>query len=147
MRPPVGGMKPVTIRMVVDLPAPFGPRKPSTSPRSTLKEMSSTARLAPKVLTRFSILIIASLPRGSCGFAGAISRGAGLSPNYEARILKNPWRPRYELRSRRIGGSLGGCGVRRERAAVPDETAPYYRALRPRRRLGFHRALHGAEAD
>src|SRR5262245_58136393 len=58
MRPEVGGMKPVTMRMVVDLPAPFGPRKPSTSPRSTVKEMSSTARLAPKVLTRFSILIM-----------------------------------------------------------------------------------------
>src|SRR6202007_1807494 len=56
--PEVGGMKPVTMRMVVDLPAPFGPRKPSTSPRSTLKEMSSTARFAPKALTRFWILIM-----------------------------------------------------------------------------------------
>jgi hypothetical protein len=56
--PEVGGMKPVTMRMVVDLPAPFGPRKPSTSPRSTENEMPSTARLAPKVLTRFSILIM-----------------------------------------------------------------------------------------
>ena len=27
-------MKPVSMRMVVDLPAPFGPRKPSTSPRA-----------------------------------------------------------------------------------------------------------------
>src|SRR5258706_445437 len=32
--PSVGGMKPVIIRIVVDLPAPFGPRKPRTSPRS-----------------------------------------------------------------------------------------------------------------
>src|SRR5204863_350956 len=31
--PAVGGMKPVIMRMVVDLPAPFGPRKPSTAPR------------------------------------------------------------------------------------------------------------------
>src|SRR3972149_6304923 len=46
------------MRMVVDLPAPFGPRKPSTSPRSTLKEMSSTARFAPNDFTRFSTLII-----------------------------------------------------------------------------------------
>src|SRR5687767_9560259 len=56
--PALGGMKPVTMRMVVDLPAPLGPRKPSTSPRSTVKETSSTARLAPKVLTRFWILIM-----------------------------------------------------------------------------------------
>ena len=57
-RPAVGGMKPVTMRMVVDLPAPFGPRKPSTSPRSTLNDTPSTARLAPKVLTRFSMRIM-----------------------------------------------------------------------------------------
>src|SRR3954470_22918162 len=57
-RPPLGGMNPVIIRMVVDLPAPLGPRKPSTSPRSTLNETPSTARFAPNVFTRFSILII-----------------------------------------------------------------------------------------
>src|SRR5919109_2416959 len=31
------------MRMVVDLPAPFGPRKPTTWPRSTAKETWSTA--------------------------------------------------------------------------------------------------------
>src|SRR5918912_2351129 len=51
-------MKPVMMRIVVDFPAPFGPRKPSTSPRSTLNEMPSTARLGPKAFTRLSILII-----------------------------------------------------------------------------------------
>src|SRR3954463_11762049 len=56
--PEVAGMNPVTIRMVVDLPAPLGPRKPSTSPRSTVKEMSSTARFAPNVLTRWLIFIM-----------------------------------------------------------------------------------------
>src|SRR3989442_9639170 len=56
--PSVAGMNPVIMRMVVDLPAPLGPRKPSTSPRSTPKEMPSTARFAPNVFTRFSILII-----------------------------------------------------------------------------------------
>ena len=43
MLPEVGGMKPVTMRIVVDLPAPFGPRKPSTSPRSTENDRSFTA--------------------------------------------------------------------------------------------------------
>src|SRR5438552_16242100 len=56
--PTVGGMSPVIMRMVVDFPAPFGPRKPSTSPRSTVNEMSSTARLGPKAFTSFSILIM-----------------------------------------------------------------------------------------
>ena len=48
--PAVGVMKPVIIFMVVDLPAPFGPRKPSTSPLSTEKDTSSTARIGPKCL-------------------------------------------------------------------------------------------------
>ena len=48
--PAVGVMKPVSIRMVVDLPAPFGPRKPSTSPRLTAKLISSTACTGPNRL-------------------------------------------------------------------------------------------------
>jgi hypothetical protein len=35
------------MRIVVDLPAPFGPRKPVTRPGSTVKSMPSTAVLAP----------------------------------------------------------------------------------------------------
>src|SRR5713101_7666420 len=56
--PSVGGMKPVIIRMVVDFPAPFGPRNPSTSPRSTENDTPSTARFGPNVFTRFSTLIM-----------------------------------------------------------------------------------------
>jgi len=33
--------------MVVDLPEPFGPRKPVTTPGSTTKLSSSTARFFP----------------------------------------------------------------------------------------------------
>src|SRR2546426_4430416 len=51
-------MNPVIMRMVVDFPAPFGPRKPSTSPRSTVNEMSSTARLGPKAFASLSIFIM-----------------------------------------------------------------------------------------
>ncbi|MNC90861.1 hypothetical protein D3C83_70140 [compost metagenome] len=71
MRPAVGGMKPVTMRMVVDLPAPFGPRKPSTSPRSTVNETSFTASFAPKAFTRFSTLIIPILRRTGLTAAAA----------------------------------------------------------------------------
>jgi hypothetical protein len=35
------------IRMVVDLPAPFGPRKPVTMPGRTVNVSPSTAVLAP----------------------------------------------------------------------------------------------------
>src|SRR6267378_7879216 len=57
--PALGGMKPVIMRMVVDLPAPLGPRNPSTSPLPTAKETPSTARFGPKDLLRFSTLITA----------------------------------------------------------------------------------------
>src|SRR6266852_4789228 len=60
--PAVGARKPVIIFIVVDLPAPFGPRKPSTSPRGTVKEMSSTALSAPKYLARCRISSIARCP-------------------------------------------------------------------------------------
>src|SRR6266581_4615138 len=64
-RPSLGGMKPVIMRMVVDLPAPLGPRNPRTSPLATSKETASTARFWPKDLLRFSTLIILASPGGS----------------------------------------------------------------------------------
>src|SRR5258708_31258390 len=42
------------MRIVVDLPAPLGPRKPKTSPCATSSETLSTATKSPKRLTRFS---------------------------------------------------------------------------------------------
>src|SRR4051812_8110132 len=56
--PEVGDKNPVSIFIVVDLPAPLGPRKPSTSPRATEKLMSSTARRGPKSLVRCWISIM-----------------------------------------------------------------------------------------
>src|SRR5208282_2042930 len=50
--PPVGIKRPQSIRMVVDLPAPFGPRKPNISPFFTCRLMLSTATKAPKVRLR-----------------------------------------------------------------------------------------------
>src|SRR5208283_1194575 len=47
--PSVGARKPVIIRMLVDLPAPFGPRKPRTSPFSTENDRLSTASFGPKL--------------------------------------------------------------------------------------------------
>jgi hypothetical protein len=55
-------MKPVIIRIVVDLPAPLGPRKPRTSPRSTENEIPSTARLVPNDFAKFWTLIIVITP-------------------------------------------------------------------------------------
>jgi hypothetical protein len=45
--PPVGRSRSRIIRMVVDLPAPFGPRKPVTCPGCTVKDSPSTAWTEP----------------------------------------------------------------------------------------------------
>src|SRR5215217_2357147 len=77
IRPSFGGMNPVIMRIEVDLPAPFGPRKPSTSPRSTENEMPFTARLVPNILTKFSTLIMALLHFVPPDYSGHISFAYG----------------------------------------------------------------------
>ena len=46
-RPAVAVSRPRIIRIVVDLPAPFGPRKPVTWPAETVRSRASTARVSP----------------------------------------------------------------------------------------------------
>ena len=45
--PDVGASNPMIIRIVVDFPAPFGPRKPVTTPGLTVKLSPSTAVFPP----------------------------------------------------------------------------------------------------
>ena len=45
--PEVGGVSPTMTRMVVDLPAPLGPRNPVTRPGAAVKETWSTACRPP----------------------------------------------------------------------------------------------------
>src|SRR5579871_1098768 len=55
-RPDVGPSKPHRMRMVVDLPAPLGPRNPKISPRRTSIDTLSTATKSPKRFVSCSIL-------------------------------------------------------------------------------------------
>jgi hypothetical protein len=48
--------------MVVDLPAPFGPRKPVTRPGRAVKETSSTAVNPPYFLVKDSTVIMTRKP-------------------------------------------------------------------------------------
>jgi hypothetical protein len=50
--PLVGTLNVVSIRVVVVLPAPFGPSRPSTVPCGTTKLTPSTATLSSNFLTR-----------------------------------------------------------------------------------------------
>jgi hypothetical protein len=45
--PPLAGMKHDKMRMVVDLPAPLGPRKPTISPGATRNDTSRIAVTGP----------------------------------------------------------------------------------------------------
>src|SRR6185295_1469407 len=54
-RPEVGAISPHSTRMVVDLPAPLGPRKPKISPGGTSRFKSATAVKSPKRLVSFSM--------------------------------------------------------------------------------------------
>jgi hypothetical protein len=64
--PADGGINPVSIRIVVDLPAPFGPRNPKTSPFSTVKEIPFTAVILPNDYFKLRTLIIPSLRQFGC---------------------------------------------------------------------------------
>src|SRR5512135_3280834 len=57
-RPDVGGNTPHRMRMVVLLPAPLGPRKPTISPRSTANDTSEMAVNVPNRFVKCSALIM-----------------------------------------------------------------------------------------
>ena len=79
MVPLVGVSSPQSIRMVVDLPEPFGPRNPKICERGTSRSMFCTAFTWPKCLLKprvrmASSLFIDSLP--ACIFWNRLDRQA-----------------------------------------------------------------------
>src|SRR3954447_7941913 len=58
--PAAGRSRPRIMRIVVDLPAPLGPRKPVTTPGSTVNVRPSTAVLSPYRFVRPSALIMSA---------------------------------------------------------------------------------------
>src|SRR5438046_9954504 len=91
-------MKQDRIRMVVDLPAPLGPRNPTISPGATENETSRMAVMGPYNLVRPRTSIIPDGPtadytRGAAGIpVGAAARSdehlADLVPEGEALPVK-----------------------------------------------------------
>jgi len=63
-RPLVGSSTPKIMLMVVVLPAPFGPRRPTISPRLTVNDTSSSAVTAPYRLRRFTTCRAGGAPGG-----------------------------------------------------------------------------------
>src|ERR1700742_2809529 len=91
---PLSGVrKPVTIFMVVVLPAPLGPRKPKTSPWRTARLRPATAVKPPKRLVRFSISSIVRLKRAASDRLKKEARGrkrplARRKPLVDLKILR-----------------------------------------------------------
>ena len=119
--PRVGRSSPTIIRIVVDLPAPFGPRKPVTLPGWTVNETLSTAVVIPYRLVRPWASIMAgvlrvdgclrvqararSTPGGTlarliCGSGPATPQGGRVRPGDESDAAPVA-----------RGNAAGGCGV------------------------------------
>src|SRR5580698_9177883 len=89
--PASGASRPTTTRMVVDLPAPFGPTKPVTWPGPTVNVIPSSACTGPNRLRSPSISILAFMatrcrslgPRRVCPQAHL--HGAAVCPEAYAR--------------------------------------------------------------
>src|SRR5215471_1766278 len=90
-----GAARPSSIRKVVVLPAPFGPRNPVTRPGPTSKLRPSTAVTGPYRLVKWSIFIIwlsfradGSVRWGRLGLTGTLpgwpSRRAGVAVLFTA---------------------------------------------------------------
>ena len=150
--PAVGAISVPSVRTVVVLPAPFGPRKPNTSPHPTLNETSDSAVRSPKRLVSPSTVIASSpaCPRRGDGVdasarslaiaatcsgvrsTGSRAAAAGASSTASPRVL----------RARRTGASRPRCTRRparaRRRSARSSRAPPP--ARRSRRRRGRRRS-------
>src|SRR4051812_16631311 len=78
-RPAVGATSPSSIRSVVVLPAPFGPRNPVTRPGSTVKDRSLTAARSPYRLVSPETTIRPGSPvvAGICQVVGSSAGSTG----------------------------------------------------------------------
>ena len=86
--PEVGGVRPTMTRMVVDFPAPLGPRKPVTCPGRAVKLMLSTAVNLPYFLVRLSTSImptIVAVPR-LLPHRGSLRTGPPAAPGRGLRV-------------------------------------------------------------
>src|SRR5262249_53830887 len=119
--PLVGSSRPRIIRIVVDFPAPFGPRKPVTVPGRTVNVRSETAVVVPYRFVRSWISIMTTtVPNGRLPVIGAPSLPRlGETPPIRQerprvasrkRLYRDlmTWRAAKSARAGLIGGLAGG---------------------------------------
>jgi hypothetical protein len=85
-RPEVGVARPSSSRMVVDFPAPFGPRNPVMRPGASSKDRSLTAVTVPyRLVSAWTAMVLMAVPPEVVTvvrwmlptLGGAAARGAG----------------------------------------------------------------------
>src|SRR5271166_4865906 len=87
MLPALARVRPSSVRIIVVLPAPFGPRKPNALPRGTRRSTPSSAMRAPKRLVRprVSIASPSSVGWGGVGSSAASGKQGLLGIDARAR--------------------------------------------------------------
>jgi hypothetical protein len=83
--------------MVVDLPAPLGPRKPSTSPFSTENDKLSTAVIPPKRFVRFLTSIILRVYWSQLATRGKQLKKPKYEPIFVEKSGHNPCHKRWRI--------------------------------------------------
>src|SRR5664280_1453262 len=117
--PAVGAIKQVRTRMVVDFPAPLGPRNPTTSPRATSKVTLSRARTEPNCFVSPLALIMTSVvirtPAKKVGARNRLVPRVPRNPGYargahpsDGLIPVNPGIDRHRSAAQRGGNRRGG---------------------------------------
>src|SRR5271155_2864734 len=92
--PAEGCTSPSSMRRVVVLPEPLGPRKPVTRPGSTVNDRSSTARTDPKLLESPRISI--GSPRVVA--PGVIGATLARAPSLIQSTASGPWEGYVQVR-------------------------------------------------
>src|SRR5450759_3755963 len=101
--PAEGLRRPQSIRIVVDFPAPFGPRKPKISPRATSRLMPSTATKSPKRFVRFLRLTAGGASSGDISGSRCFPAEDGDEDVFEGwRLLTDPAEHETLARERRL---------------------------------------------
>ncbi|CAM5714409.1 hypothetical protein SALBM135S_10175 [Streptomyces alboniger] len=78
--------------MVVDFPAPLGPRKPVTRPGRTLNVRASTARVVPYSLVRsWTSMLVDGASLAARGARGLPPSGESVSPGRGSRAARPCW--------------------------------------------------------
>src|SRR5712692_859522 len=154
--PDVAASRPVSILIVVDLPAPLGPRKPKNWPPSTVKSIWLTATKSPKRRVSFSVTMAGSVkvdswcpvpgPKSAlespqeCSTTRWAQEPPALSPPAGGRRIRRPDRPAsggFHCRWRRCGvccdrfcgRGLAAREQRRDRGERNAEAGPALRLV------------------